>query len=64
MVKAPVPSPRSMGKKTKSTGPITKAVMGQTFHKRMRKRWPQQVPVLDRDLRQGLVVGYGISFHR
>ena len=57
-----------MGKKTKTTGPIVKAIAwDKTFHKRMRKRFGlSKYQYLTLTFAKGLVVGYVLAllFHR
>ena len=57
-----------MGKKTKTTGPIAKAIAwDKTFHKRMRKRFGlSKYQYLTLTFVKGLVVGYVLAllFHR
>ena len=53
-----------MAKKTKTTGPITKAIAwDKTFHKRMRKRFGlSKYQYLILTFAKGLVVGYVLAF--
>ena len=53
-----------MGKKTKTTGPITKAIAwDKTFHKRMRKRFGlSKYQYLTVTFAKGLLVGYFLAF--
>ena len=57
-----------MGKKTKTTDPIAKAIAwDKTFHKRMRKRFGlSKYQYLTLTFAKGLVVGYVLAllFHR
>ena len=57
-----------MGKKTKTTGPIAKAIAwDKTFHKRMRERFGlSKYQYLTLTFAKGLVVGYilALLFHR
>ena len=52
-----------MGKKTKTTGTIAKAIAwDQTFHKRMRKRFGlSKYQYLTLTFAKGLVVGYALA---
>ena len=53
-----------MGKKTKTTGSIAKAIAwDKTFHKRMRKRFGlSKYQYLTLTFAKGLVVGYALAF--
>lgn len=53
-----------MGKKTKTTGPIAKAIAwDKTFHKRMRKRFGlSKYQYLTLTFVKGLFVGYFLAF--
>ena len=53
-----------MGKKTKTTGPIVKAIgWDKTFHKRMRKRFGlSKYQYLILTFAKGLMVGYVLAF--
>ena len=53
-----------MGKKTKTTGPIAKAIAcDKTFHKRMRKRFGlSKYQYLTLTFAKGLLVGYVLAF--